>query len=132
MITKLQSGKITPKINRSLYLGVECDKKRHWYTSKEKAFLSMLLDFVEPLNDENRNISSIIANLDESKSDMNSISLDQIAVNCNTLNCYQPKVLICKDGFDIKVYRFSVRHSQRESHREITLIDDNKNSKYKR
>ena len=108
---------------------LESDKKRHWYTSKEKAFLSMLLDFIEPINDTNRDFRSIINNLDEKKPNINNISLEQEFVTGNKLQCFQPKILICKDNTDIKIYRFNIRHIRFSKHREITLIDDNKNSK---
>ena len=108
---------------------LESDKKRHWYTSKEKAFISMLLSFIEPVNDSNIDIHKIVNNLNESKTDINKISIEQKAINGKELQCFQPKILICKDDNDIKIYRFNVRHTRFVKHREITLIDDNKNSK---
>lgn len=108
---------------------LESEKKRHWYSSKEKAFLSMLSDFIDPINDKNRDFKSIISNLDEKKPNINNISLEQEFVTGNKLQCFQPKILICKDGNNIKIYRFNVRQARIFYHREITLIDDNKNSK---
>ena len=89
----------------------------------------MLLDFIEPINDTNRDFRSIINNLDEKKPNINNISLEQEFVTGNKLQCFQPKILICKDGNNIKIYRFNVRQVRFSDHREITLIDDNKNSK---
>ena len=108
---------------------LESDKKRHRYTSKEKAFLSMLLKFIEPINDTNRDFKSIINNLDETSPNINNITLEQKIVTGKELQCFQPKILICKDDNDIKIYRFNVRQTRFVKRREITLIDDNKNSK---
>ena len=108
---------------------LECDKKRHWYTSKEKAFISMLLNLIEPVNEENLDIHKIVNNIDESKLYVNMTSFEHKVVNEKELQCFQPKILICKDDTDIKIYHFDVRQPMRNPRREILLIDDNKNSK---
>ena len=82
-----------------------------------------------PVNEENLDIHKIVNNIDESKLYVNMASFEHKVVNEKELQCFQPKILICKDDTDIKIYHFDVRQPMRNPRREILLIDDNKNSK---
>lgn len=109
------------------------DKKRIKYNSKEKAFLSMLLDFLQPISNENNSFKQIIKNLDEAYSDSSQFRFEQVELSnkTNEIQCYQPKVLICKENNTVTIYHFGIRHSSISSHREIKIIDDDFNAKNK-
>ena len=83
---------------------LESEKKRHWYSSKEKAFLSMLSDFIEPINDKNRDFKSIINNLNEKKPNNNNNIVVTEFVTGNKQHFVQPKIIICNGGKYIKIY----------------------------
>lgn len=109
------------------------DKKRIKYNSKEKAFLSMLLDFLQPISNENNSFKQIIKNLDEAYSDSSQFRFEQVELNnkTNEIQCYQPKVLICKENNTVTVYHFDMRQSRICTHREIKIVDDDLNAKTK-
>jgi len=109
------------------------DKRRIKYNSKEKAFLSMLLDFLQPISNENNSFKQIIKNLDEAYSDSSQFRFEQVELsnNTNEIQCYQPIVLICKENNTVTIYHFGIRHSSISSHREIKIIDDDFNAKNK-
>ena len=104
----------------------DVDKKRKRYSSKEKAFLSMLLSFLQPINNENYDLKQIIKNLDESSADISRFRFKQVEFNdkVKEIQCYQPKILICKENNIITIYHFDLRHSIQNTHREIKIIDD--------
>ena len=114
---------------------LESDKKKPKYTSKEKAFLSMLMSFFTFVQGENKNLDmhEIINSLDENKSDLYKPIIVEKEIEGEQFKCYQPRILICKDNNEIKIYRFKCRQSRSCKSRKITLIDDDKYSnKYKK
>lgn len=107
-------------------------KKRIKYTSKEKALLSLLKNFLEPSDDENITIKSAIKNINENSIDIRKFNLVQRSVSDNDeIQCYRPKILICEEFDTITIYRFNNRLSRNCSSRTISIVDDDKNSKYK-
>lgn len=109
-------------------------RKRIKYTSKEKAFLSMLLNFIERLeNNEHITIQEAINNIDEDKVNINNFRLIQrVSSNKAEIHCYAPKILICKEYDTITIYKIENRLTRNEKSRITKIIDDDKNSKYKK
>ena len=107
-------------------------KKRTKYTSKEKALLSLLKNFLEPSDKSNLTIKDAIRNIDESTIDVSKFNLVQRSVsNSNEVQCYGPKILICQEFDTVTIYRFNNRvHGS--SSRTIAIVDDDENSKFKK
>lgn len=134
----IKFGKSRDKIQRYRCKNEDCKrtfleiKKRTKYTSKEKALLSLLTNFLEPSNDENITIKNAIKNIDESSIDIDKFNLIQRSISDNKdIQCYAPKILICQEFDTITIYRFNNRSSKNCSSRTISIVDDDKNSKYK-
>lgn len=108
-------------------------KKRTKYNSKEKALLALLKNFLEPCDDSNLTIKEAIKNIDENSVDIQKFNLVQRTVaDNNEIQCYGPKILICQEFDTITIYRFNRRLSRNDTSRTINIVDDDKNSKWKK
>lgn len=107
-------------------------RKRTKYTSKEKAFLSMLKNFLS-LDDEFAvSIREAIENISEKDTITNNFKLLQKSVNnSNEIHCYNPRLIICEDFNEILIYRLPKRPLRLKKPRTIKIIDDLELKKYR-
>lgn len=135
----IKHGKSRDNIQRYKCKNEDCGKtfletkKRTKYTSKEKALLSLLKNFLEPSEDGSLTIKDAIKNIEENGIDIKKFNLVQRTVSDNNeIQCYGPKILICQEFDTITIYRFNRRLSRNCNSRTITIIDDDNNSKLKK
>ncbi len=135
----IKHGKSRDNIQRYKCKNKDCGKtfleikKRTKYTSKEKALLSLLKNLLEPSEDGNLTIKEAIKNIDENSIDIKKFNLVQRSVSDNNeIQCYGPKILICQEFDTITIYRFNRRLSRNATSRTINIVDDDKNSKWKK
>lgn len=130
----IKYGKSRDNIQR--YKCKKCDKtfmeikKRVNYSSKEKAFLSMLLNFLDS-DCEAISIKDVIENIDESNINTRDFNLITRTEEQNRISCYAPKLLICQEFNKVTIYKISKRLSRNSKSRTITIIDSDENKRIK-
>jgi len=109
-------------------------RKRIKYNSKEKAFLSMLWNFLNAaIQEQELDIHNTIENINENDESTNNFRLiQQTSLSESEIACYSPKLLICAEFNTVTMYRIHPRTNKKSTSRVIKILDDDEYSRFKK
>ena len=84
-------------------------EKRTGYSRKQKKFLSMLLNFLEGGDYGKYTLQEAVDKIDADVPEISKFKLVQTEPEAKEISCYNPRLLICKEGAEIKIYMLQRR-----------------------
>lgn len=110
----------------------QIEKRRIYYTNTEKKYLSMLINFLRNESNEEIKIKEAITNIDGVLPELEKVRFKQLTTqNGALIFCYNPKLLICENNYNITLYRFPQKNTNDTNTKryDIRIIDKTRYNK---